>query len=220
LAKKINKRTRYELEELAEWYITTSPKWGGNIAWPGKTSTSPDSHSFPPGIRYRALMTEAELRESEARNNEARKRKPKPKTNVRCEGFHNSGWIDWVGYTDDLFPHLKRKRKLAVAVDPNAPRTAKLNTKRLSFVAAAHRRKDEILRTASERNIIAMMEGRKLSGIPRHKIFKEDDYSPYERLERQCKAIKEAKLQRGSWRKPMIRIHTYPKGMAFPMAAE
>jgi hypothetical protein len=77
-------------------------------------------------------------------------------------------------------------------------------------------------------NLIAMMEGRKLSGIPRHKIFEKDDYSPYERLERQCRAIREASLQtrinptggNKLWRKPTIRIHTYPEGMAFAIAAE
>ena len=77
-------------------------------------------------------------------------------------------------------------------------------------------------------NLKAMMEGRKLSGIPRHRIFKEDDYSPYERLARQCRAIREASFQTRTlnsdgdkqWRKPTIKIHTYPKGMAFPMAAE
>jgi hypothetical protein len=67
-------------------------------------------------------------------------------------------------------------------------------------------------------NLIAMLEGRKLRGIPRHNI---------ERLQRQCRAIREASLQTHinpnggkKWRNPTIRIHTYPKGMAFAIAAE
>jgi DNA-directed RNA polymerase, sigma subunit (sigma70/sigma32) len=77
-------------------------------------------------------------------------------------------------------------------------------------------------------NLTAMLEGRKLSGIPRHKIFEKDDYSPYERLERQCRAIREASLQthinpnggNKQWRKPTIGILTYPRGTAFAIAAE
>jgi hypothetical protein len=76
-------------------------------------------------------------------------------------------------------------------------------------------------------NLTAMLEGRKLSGIPRHKIYEEDDCSPHERLQRQCLMMVRANRQRRvpiyeerkGWRKPTIRIHTYPK-TTLPMAAE
>jgi DNA-binding CsgD family transcriptional regulator len=153
-AAKINSKRKLKIDELAEFYVRTSPKSGGPKANPRPTSSSPDSHSFPAKVKYVADMTPAELAESKRHHKEAAKRMPKPNSNVGCEAFASFSspcfrrcgigpaaagpiefnknyapgpWIKWIWRCDSLFPNIT-----------------------IDEMRAAHKRADEIRRTASE----------------------------------------------------------------------
>ena len=122
---KLNTKRKLKIEDLAEFYLRTSPKTGGPKANPKAKSTDTPSLSFPGQIRYVADMTPEELRASERHHKEAKKGMPEPSSNVGCEAFHNGPWIRWICNCDDLFPNVspderRAAHKLADELRPTA----------------------------------------------------------------------------------------------------